>query len=71
MAPNVGYTDFDVKNSRSYDYRIAAFKFIPYDFANDDYVNQADIESSEYYDEWDNMIIGKWVETNTKTPDKP
>lgn len=63
----IEYIDEDVNDDTRYDYRIAAFKFIPADYAEED-LTQAELQAVANYDDRTNMVIGSWVTTTAKTP---
>lgn len=64
LAPARQFVDYDVKDEVGYDYRIRAFKFIPYEYAEKefrgDYLpsDSKTLQNKSNYDERENMILG-------------
>jgi len=69
VAPDGTFDDDDVDDETRYEYRLAAFKWIPVNYADTYYQNQATMES-ETEDRF-NMLIGPWSYDTVKTDEKP
>jgi len=60
-------TDDDgVSDDTRYEYRIAAFKYIPAFASDEDYADQTDVEAATDEERY-NMVVGPWVFTSVKT----
>lgn len=59
------FSDDDVDDDTKYEYRLAAFKWIPVDYSSENYAGQAAMELDT--EERTNMVIGPWVTLSVKT----
>lgn len=65
-ATVVTMTDNDVNDDTRYEYRLAAFKYVPAFAGDDEYADQTEVEADT--DEARlNMVVGPWVFTSVKT----
>lgn len=62
-------TDNEYRLNQNYVYRMSAFKFIPYEFAEESYTSQSNMEYEENYDVRSNMIISGWQTVKIKASD--
>ncbi len=65
-ATTITIDDNEVNDDTRYEYRIAAFKYIPAWSSDDDHADQTAVEA-ETDEERLNMVVGPWVFTTVKT----